>query len=63
MTTDEHTLFESPANTWANTILFRLARAFGDYPVGPNGGFQADPDELLQRAEETIWIYQDLNDS
>lgn len=50
----EHTLAETPVNTWANTILYRLGRELG-YPVNEGrGSIIAEPDEILQAALSRI---------
>jgi hypothetical protein len=54
--------------TWANTILFRLAEVL-DYPTGavygdprdPRRIFEVDPDKVLDEACETIWRYMELD--
>ena len=56
-------LRELPQSQWANTILFRLARALGyEEVVQPDGEitYIVDPDELLIDAMEVIWTFRDL---
>ena len=45
----EHTLNDTPVETWGNTILYRLAEAL-EYPRDAAGGYTANPDEILDDA-------------
>lgn len=51
-------LEDSPAETWANTILYRLAIALGVAEAG-DGTIQVDPDDILEAAEEHIRAWAD----
>lgn len=51
-------LEDSPAETWANTILYRLAIALG-VPRSEDGSIIVDPDEVLEQAEEHINAWRD----
>lgn len=49
---DVAALSDNPAETWANTILYRLALAIGHHPI--DGRLLVDPDEILAHAEAAI---------
>ena len=46
-------LNETPVDTWANTILWKLAVVTGNATRG-TGGCEIDPDEILNQALELI---------
>ncbi len=48
----------SPPETWANTILYRLAIALGVAKAG-DGTIQIDPDVILEQAIEHIEAWRD----
>jgi len=59
-------LRDIPEPYWGNHILYKLAEALGE-PVEQNEEgdtwYEADADELLERACEVIWAYTDMADS
>lgn len=56
----EHTLNDTPVETWGNTILYRLAEAL-EYPRDAAGGYTANPDEILDDALGIIRMYREEN--
>ena len=56
----EHTLNDTPVETWGNTILYRLAEAL-EYPKDAARGYTANPDEILDDALGIIRMYREEN--
>jgi hypothetical protein len=55
----EVTLTDTPQETWANSILWRLCLALGWVDPG-DGVVNVDPEKVLQEAEAIIWRYGEL---
>ena len=55
---DDRRLDGTPTETWANTILYRLAIALGAQPEA-DGSLRVDPDVILDEAIEHIQAWHD----
>ena len=61
-TIQEVKLENTPPETWANTIIGRLALAIGE-EFNDEGRMTVSPDQILEAVEDRLWHFYNLENS